>query len=733
MQAIWGHQRGSLLPSWKVTLLIVVTAVPQHSQAGSLSGRWGDIDWSLGGSLAAGVAVRLQNPKDDLIGKSNLDPALCREDACQSQSGETEPNQRFVDAPGLFTVATDDANMNYRSGDLVSAPLRGTLDAQASWGDWTFLLSGLAFRDVVNQGFVETNLNTDLQPARERRSKRVEDEVGQRVDLRDAVLYGSLDLPFVPQRVFVSVGQQTLRWGEATVLVLNSLAEWTPPDVTLLAQPGIELKNALQPVPLATIATPISDSMDIELVYQFGWRPVRVPPVGSFLAFNDVVEGEYASVGFGNFPEDPNGEYRQPGLGSLISTSSRTSLIERPREPRDGGQFGAKLTWLSEFNAGTEFGFYFARTHSRLPALSFQAADRSCARDATVPGVAGLVVACGGGSGPLNPLASASLLGPLGDQLNALVSEGLFADAIALLQPLTGTGDRLIGGELTPIDTLRTFLEYPEDVDLYGLSFNTTILGWSVVGEIAHRANQPLQITPRDLVFAGLTPALPEESVMIGPFTLPAADIAIPNFVSDFRGIAVEGGDYVRGYERFPVTQFMLGALYQFGPRNPFFADSLTVLPEIGATWVQDLPPIDQLQITAGGPAETHFSPGADGTGSASGEPDSRRINPTQSANLFAEEWSWGARLALLMDYPQVLPFDWGLKVALVGFWDIEGRGPLPIENFVEGRKQLVSNIEVQLRENLVSIIQGTFFTGGGGASARRDRDFAAFSVRYTF
>jgi hypothetical protein len=50
-------------------------------------------------------------------------------------------------------------------------------------------------------------------------------------------------------------------------------------------------------------------------------------------------------------------------------------------------------------------------------------------------------------------------------------------------------------------------LEYPEDINLYGLSWNTNAAGGvAFQGEISYRDNMPLQIDDVELLFAGLSP-----------------------------------------------------------------------------------------------------------------------------------------------------------------------------------------------------------------------------------
>ncbi|RJF96436.1 DUF1302 family protein [Oleomonas cavernae] len=51
-------------------------------------------------------------------------------------------------------------------------------------------------------------------------------------------------------------------------------------------------------------------------------------------------------------------------------------------------------------------------------------------------------------------------------------------------------------------------LEYPENIQLYGLSFNTTIGDFSIQGRGGLPSNLPLQVDLQDLAFAALGPTL---------------------------------------------------------------------------------------------------------------------------------------------------------------------------------------------------------------------------------
>jgi len=59
---------------------------------------------------------------------------------------------------------------------------------------------------------------------------------------------------------------------------------------------------------------------------------------------------------------------------------------------------------------------------------------------------------------------------------------------------------------------------------------------------------------------------------------------------------------------------------------------------------------------------------------------------------------------------------------------------PLPIQNFVEGRKEILLGTEVQLTQDMVGQIGYQWFTGGTRyTNLRSDRDNLAISLTYTF
>jgi len=250
--------------------------------------------------------------------------------------------------------------------------------------------------------------------------------------------------------------------------------------------------------------------------------------------------------------------------------------------------------------------------------------------------------------------------------------------------------------------------------------------------------------------------------INVGIGHIPGSARAFPSFVTAYRGGAVgenppcaatmTDADYkpgidchIRGYERFEVYQFNFGTTRVLGPQdNAFGADQIILASEWGATWLPNLPSLEELQLEAPG-TYYHASAGADGSGADSSRqacslnpactvgPDGIRFNPHQEdLSGFADAWSWGYRVLAIVSYESVLP---GISLRPFIGWshDVTGTSPGPAGNFVQGRKQADVLIETRYKEALSFTVGYTWFTGGGSYNLLRDRDYAQVFVRYQF
>ncbi|MDR3418491.1 MAG: DUF1302 family protein [Nevskia sp.] len=701
-----------------------------------------DVKAVLNTAITAGGAVRMQSQNVDLIGKSNLDPQLCTgpDGAYQSCQGlfrnQIYPARRLVAAPGAASISTDDGDLNYNKGDLVSAVVKATQDLNLSWRGYGLFTRWLYFYDAVNADFTEYHPNRitpqnylqvgrqapglpasaqqflrgvlsnpaaflanpfsvgeivlDARPfgqpgpngtylvygpggvVRQQRAGGEERrEIGSNLQWLDAYVYGSLPL-WEDKSLSFKLGRQTVSWGESTTLVLNSINQANPINANNFYRIGRQVEEVFTPVAMADFSFEPVSNYNVEAFYQLEWKGDESVAPGSFFSDNDIGTnniGNTVSGNNGNVAEDP-GRVGTPLDSPLAGLSNTTSTLRRVPDavPSAAGQYGLALKhYFEKIGSGLEVGLYFMNYHSRLPLASFYADNPSCARrDGNA----------------------------LGNDATGLVSFLQDCPDIPLIHSLLHPGEpaQYATSSAAPLDSARFQLEYPRDIKLYGVGFNTTVGDWSIQGEVAYRPNLPLQVALPDLAFAAFGPSLTSchdravgctgsaalgnigigyaedgstinygssdfvpaagttaypDLINVGVGHIPGSARAFPSFVIPYRGGQI--GDnpacpkgmrdsdyhpgipcYIRGYEREQVYQFNFGTTRVLGPgENPFGADQVTLVSEWGATWVPYLPALDRLQFQAPG-AYYHASAGADGSG-ADGSRQACSTNPACS------------------------------------------------------------------------------------------------------
>ena len=112
---------------------------------------------------------------------------------------------------------------------------------------------------------------------------------------------------------------------------------------------------------------------------------------------------------------------------------------------------------------------------------------------------------------------------------------------------------------------------------------------------------------------------------------------------------------------------------------------------------------------------------------------DGLRFNPhQQDHDGYADDFSAGYAMVTLIRYESVLP---GISVQpLILFQhDVVGTSVDVANQYVEGRKDILLNMEVRYKEALSFNPGYVWFTGGGEYHQWRDRDTAYFFVKYQF
>ncbi|MGQ0697599.1 MAG: DUF1302 domain-containing protein [Panacagrimonas sp.] len=291
---------------------------------------------------------------------------------------------------------------------------------------------------------------------------------------------------------------------------------------------------------------------------------------------------------------------------------------------------------------------------------------------------------------------------------------------------------------LTRVQTSSYFVEYPENIELYGLSFNTDgPAGIALQGEYSYRPNLPVQIASTELLLAALR--LPGN-------TTDVADGVNP---------ALAPGE-AEGFRRIHAHQAQATATKAFGPT--LGASQFVVVGEAGVTRLE----LDK-DLLFNAPS-VHL-------------PSCRNLAPIIAAVAngscqegvgggYADRTSWGYRMVARMDFENVIgPAQFSPR--LVFAHDVNGVGPA----FNQEAKAVTLGLAVNyLQRWQADISYATFFGGreysgtdpippgtiipptppataptvfagdasqpasfSSNANPNEDRDFLAVSISYAF
>ncbi|HET7536884.1 MAG TPA: DUF1302 domain-containing protein [Candidatus Didemnitutus sp.] len=650
------------LPLQALAAALAALALPPASRAFVFE--VGKVDGSFDTTLSVGGLTRLSNPDPDFYGITNTFHGVAG-------------HQRSVNA--------DDGDLNYEKGlasFLVKASSDLQLDYKKSFG---LFLRGYVFNDFVNSQGDRYKIPL---------SDEADKVVSQGGEVLDAYVYFKSELGTMPATL--RVGRQVLSWGESTFFP-NGINSINPIDVGKLRQPGSELKEALRPLNMASASLSVSQNVTLEGFYLFDWERTRVDPPGTYFSTNDFVAkgGSKVYLGFGAIPDTA-------ALGPVPRGTDN--------EPGHSGQYGVNLKWLATGLHDTEFGFYYMNYHSRLPVISAQTPTQPI----DVALVQNTAVAIG--TQTIAPAMAAAGFPPatIPTAMNTVLGAaltGVPASALpASLQPFypaavsAATAGKTTGF-LTSAATARYLIEFPEDIHLFGASFNTSVAnGIALQGEISYRDNQPLQIDDVELLFAALSSINPA----YGP----------NNQLGNYSG---QLNTYVRGWERHKVWTGQMTATWV--GRGIFGAQQTTLLGEVG--FVQaDLPEKGKLRYDGPGTWTAGDINEMTNTGNAS--------SGSEPASAFADKFSWGYSLVGRLEYNNVFH---GINVTplIVFSHDVSGNTPLPLGNFREDRMTFTAGADFTYQNAWAFELRYVNFFGAGRYNLLSDRDYVSATLKYSF
>jgi hypothetical protein len=627
--------------------------------------------------LMAGPAVALEWELDDVY---------VRFDTTLSQGGTVRTSERSRDIIGIanggtaYSVNHDDGTLNYDDGKVSQNVSRFTSELDIDGGALS------AFVRVT--GFVDWEQRNGTR-ARTPLTKPALEIVGEDLEVLDAFVTGNFNVGAAPAQI--RVGQQVLSWGEST-FIPNGINVINPIDVAQFRTPGATLRDALKPIPMVSGSISATERISLEGFYEFGWKKVDTDPPGTFFSTNDFVGagGSRAFLGFGEISDlgtsfgalTPAINADLAGAGQPLQPVFDPVFLGVPRsgddDASDGGQFGVAMHFFSEKLQGAEFGLFYVKYNSRLPIVSAHTGTAAGVAEGSASAVA---VATGGNTaGAVGPAAAAAIGGSIG------------VDRYA--------------------QTASYFIEYPENIDLFGASFNSAIgnTGWALQGEYSFKKGLPLQIDDTELLLAALTPLSTANPVFYGQF----ANNQLGTFGTD---------TIIHGFIERDVSQIQATATKSFGPT--LGANSGVFVVEVGVTHVHSMPSQSSLRLNADGTDTSGNSQQAAAGGAHAG----KSAEPTSA---FPTATSWGYRMAAQVTYDNVIDAV-NLSPRIQWAHDVQGISPQPAGPFREGRKAISFGLRATYLEEWEADISYTNFFGAGKYNLLSDRDFVSATLKYSF
>ncbi len=638
----------SATPFWRRARLPLAVSLASTlaGPAYGVSFNIGEIEGNLDSSLSIGASWSTEHANKNLIGSNNGGHGLSQ--------------------------ASDDGHLNFKSGETFSKIFKGVHDLELKYGDTGVFLrgkywydfelkdEGRAFKEISDSGRRETVKSSGFE-------------------LLDAFVYHNYSIADEPGSV--RLGKQVVSWGESTFIQggINSI---NPIDVSAFRRPGSQIKEGLVPVNLFYLSQSLTENLSAEGFYQLEWDQTAVDNCGTFFSQSDVVaDGCNRNLAVLGTRNSLNATVPAAWRGPVQATlAQRGVTFGNPdegvvvargpdRHARDSGQYGLAMHYNFE-PLNTEFGAYYMNYHSRLPIFSGKGAAASA-------------------------YSSLGLAGGLADNGVPL---GIAGGLAPTLLPTAVAGSS------------SYYVEYPEDIHLFGLSFSTTLptgTAWS--GEISYRPNAPVQLNTTDIVNSSLSPLNPNVSLLQG----------------------TPGGDQ-KGYRRKEISQAQTTLTHFFD--HVMGAERLALVGEVGWTHVGGLESTSKLRYGR----DPSYGPGPLPDGQCQALNASTLAGAAQN-NLsrycendgFTTTDSWGYRARVIWDYNNVFA-GVNLKPSVAWSHDVDGYSPGPGGNFEEGRKAISLGLDAEYQNTYTANLSYTNFFDGKYTTVD-DRDFVALSFGVVF
>lgn len=465
----------------------------------------------------------------------------------------------------------------------------------------------------------------------------------------------------------VKLGQQVISWGEALFLQ-NGINSANYIDLAALRLPGAEIKEALLPLDSLLVSYGLTYNLSVDAFYQFEWKNSEDAPVGTYYSTHDAFPGE--------------------GADNVIVDGRL--LAQRVNNAAVADAFAA-YTLATYGEQGV--GYQYEQTQVTVNRLRDEEADDSGQYGAAFRYFA--------------------------ENLNGTEFGLYYMNTHARLPTVAARLDKIGGTYTIPekIDAARYFMVYPEDIDMYGFSFNTNIGTMSLAGELAYRPEMPIiNVVGDDLI---------QQLALLSTLGAPTVGDVTNHCVRAYVGGDCLASDYELQegvpfyfYDTAETLNGSLVSIFNFGPT--LGTDGLVALLEVGMDHTAGLDDHDE-----NGNRLRHNSTAAILAGEA------EIMNPEDPTRYYLDRVAWGYRGVIRADFNNIfagITMQPSIRIA----HDVRGNSPIG-GNFMENRKAATLGVDFTYLNALTVGVQATSFWGAGYSNKLNDRNNASLAVKYSF
>lgn len=278
-----------------------------------------EVQGSLDSTVTVGTGIRVKSPACDLI--------------LQGASGPGAPAGCLAPT----SLMGDQGDLNYARGDAFTTYLKGDHE----------LLLKMPSQQVTFMGRVDwlkdftatdtTGITSAGSPPPPAVVNGLAEDARKDLNFKPRLLdlWVSKTFDVGGEQARVRIGNQVVSWGES-LFIPGGINSTNALDFMRLSQPGTQLKEAVLPAPMVSVASGLGRGLNMEAYWQAAWNSDYLPPTGSYWSVVNGAGKGAAAYGVGEHPAS------------------------------NSGQWGAALRWQPE-GVQLNLGLYAMNYHDKAP------------------------------------------------------------------------------------------------------------------------------------------------------------------------------------------------------------------------------------------------------------------------------------------------------------------------------------------------------------------------------